>query len=341
MSTEPVLTFTPEGIYCAAGDFYIDPWRRVDRALITHGHSDHARWGMGRYLATHDALPVMCHRLGEITAEGIAYGEQRRIGGATVSFHPAGHVPGSAQIRVEVGGEVWVASGDYKVINDGLTPPFEPVRCHHFITESTFGLPVFRWEDQAAVATQINDWWRACAAAGKTALLGAYSLGKAQRLMSMLEPAIGPLLCHAAVENTNAVMRAQGIALPDTVLANKDVSARTHPGAMVIAPPYALGSAWSKKFGPQETGFASGWMALRGVRRRRAGDRGFVISDHADWSGLLWAIKQTSAENIYVTHGYTDTFTRYLNENGWNARVVPTQFEGENMDARDDAEDAA
>lgn len=341
MSTEPVLTFTPEGIYCAAGDFYIDPWRRVDRALITHGHSDHARWGMGRYLATHDALPVMRHRLGDITAEGIAYGEQRRIGGATVSFHPAGHVPGSAQIRVEVGGEVWVASGDYKVINDGLTPPFEPVRCHHFITESTFGLPVFRWEDQAAVATQINDWWRACAAAGKTALLGAYSLGKAQRLMSMLDPAIGPLLCHAAVENTNAVMRAQGIALPDTVLANKDVNARTHPGAMVIAPPSALGSAWSKKFGPQETGFASGWMAMRGVRRRRAGDRGFVISDHADWSGLLWAIKQTSAENIYVTHGYTDIFTRYLNENGWNARVVPTQFEGENIDARDDAEDAA
>ena len=337
MTHEPVLTFTPEGIYCPAGDFYIDPWRQVDRALITHGHSDHARWGMGRYLATHDALPVIRHRLGEIEADGIAYGEQRRIGGATVSFHPAGHVPGSAQIRVEVGGEVWVASGDYKTIDDGLSTPFEPLRCHHFITESTFGLPVFRWQPQDVVAAQLNDWWRGCAQAGKTAVLGAYSLGKAQRLMSMLDPEIGPVLCHTAVEKTNAVMRAQGITLPDTVLADKDVTAKTHPGAMVIAPPSALGSAWSKKFGPQESGFASGWMAMRGVRRRRAGDRGFVISDHADWSGLLWAIKKTGAENIYVTHGYTDIFTQYLNENGWNARVVPTQFEGESLDTSEDS----
>jgi len=341
MSHDPILTFTPEGIYCPAGDFHIDPWRRVDRALITHGHSDHARWGMGRYLATHEALPVMRHRLGDIVAEGIGYGEQRRIGGATVSFHPAGHVPGSAQIRVEVRGEVWVASGDYKVIDDGLSTPFEPVRCHHFITESTFGLPVFRWEPQGTVAAQINDWWRACAAQGKTAMLGAYSLGKAQRLMAMLDPAIGPILCHAAVENTNAVMRAQGITLPDTVLANKDVSAKTHPGAMVIAPPSALGSVWSRKFGPQETGFASGWMALRGIRRRRAGDRGFVISDHADWAGLLWAIRQTEAENIYVTHGYTDIFARYLKDLGWNAQVLQTQFGGDEENETEGSGEAA
>ncbi|MCX7566400.1 ligase-associated DNA damage response exonuclease [Sulfitobacter sp. F26169L] len=341
MSQHPVLTFTPEGIYCPAGDFYIDPWRRVDRALITHGHSDHARWGMGRYLATHDALPVMRHRLGEITAEGMAYGEERMIGNANVSFHPAGHVPGSAQIRVEVAGQVWVASGDYKVIDDGLSTPFEPVRCHHFITESTFGLPVFHWEPQKAIADELNAWWRTCADAGKTALLGAYSLGKAQRLITMLDPSIGPILCHTAVENTNAVMRAQGITLPETTLADKDVTAKAHPRAMVIAPPSALGSAWSKKFGAQESGFASGWMAIRGIRRRRAGDRGFVISDHADWDGLLWAIKNTEAENIYVTHGYTDIFTRYLNDSGWNAQVIPTQFEGENLDASDDSGEAA
>tara|TARA_B110000977_G_scaffold183484_1_gene246169 strand:+ start:110 stop:1135 length:1026 start_codon:yes stop_codon:yes gene_type:complete len=341
MSKTPVLTFTPEGIYCPAGDFYIDPWRRVDRALITHGHADHSRWGMGSYLATHDALPVMRHRLGDIVAKGIAYGEQRVIGGATVSFHPAGHVPGSAQIRVEVGGEVWVASGDYKVIDDGLSTPFEPVRCHHFITESTFGLPVFHWEPQEVVAAKLDDWWRNCISSGKTAILGAYSLGKAQRLISMLDPSLGPILCHTAIENTNEVMRAQGITLPDTVLANKDVTAKTHAGAMVIAPPYALGSAWSKKFGPQESGFASGWMAMRGVRRRRAGDRGFIISDHADWAGLLWAIKQTEAENIYVTHGYTDIFVRYLNDNGYAAQVVPTQFEGESLDAKDESGEAA
>ncbi len=337
MTRDPVLTFTDKGIYCAAGDFYIDPWRPVDRALITHGHSDHARWGMGTYLATHAALPVMRHRLGDISAEGIAFGEVRKIGDAQVSFHPAGHVPGSAQIRVEVKGEVWVASGDYKVIDDGLTEAFEPVKCHHFITESTFGLPVFRWAPQGHVAAEINAWWAACAAQGKTAFLGAYALGKAQRLLSMLDPDIGPILTHTAVENTNAVMRAQGIALPDTILANADLNPKDHPGALVLSVPSALGSKWARKFGPQESAFASGWMALRGVRRRRAGDRGFVISDHADWSGLLWAIRETGAENIYVTHGYTDIFMRYLNDNGWQAQVVPTQFEGESLDQAEDA----
>jgi len=332
MAKQPVLTFNENGIYCPAGDFYIDPWRPVDRALITHGHSDHARWGMNRYLATDIALPVMRHRLGDITADGIAYGEERQIGGAQVSFHPAGHVPGSAQIRVEVDGEIWVASGDYKVVDDGLSDPFEPVRCHHFITESTFGLPVFRWAEQAAVAAEINAWWAGCAAQGKTALLGAYALGKAQRLLSMLDPDIGPILTHTATENTNRVMRDQGITLPDTILADADLNPKDHRGAIVLAPPGALGSAWSKKFGPQETAFASGWMAVRGVRRRRAGDRGFIISDHADWDGLLSAIKATEAENIYVTHGYTDVFSRFLADSGWQAQVVPTQFEGESLD---------
>lgn len=329
---DPVLTFTERGIYCPAGDFYIDPWRPVERALITHGHADHARSGMGKYLATHAAVPVMRHRLGDVAIDGIGFAEQITIGGAKVSFHPAGHVPGSAQIRVEVGGEVWVASGDYKVIDDGLSEPFEPVRCHHFITESTFGLPVFRWQSQTDVAAELNAWWAACAAAGKTAVLGAYALGKAQRLMSMLDPQIGPILTHGAVENTNAVLRAQGLTLPDTVLADASIRPKDFPGALLLAPPSALGSKWAKRFGAQESGFASGWMALRGVRRRRAGDRGFVISDHADWAGLLWAIKETHAENIYVTHGYTDIFTRYLNEQNYYAQVVPTQFEGETLD---------
>lgn len=337
MTRDPVLTFTDKGIYCPAGDFYIDPWGRVERALITHGHSDHARWGMGTYLATNAALPVMRHRLGDISATGVRFGEVISIGDARVSFHPAGHVPGSAQIRVEVAGEVFVASGDYKTTDDGLTEAFEPVKCHHFITESTFGLPVFHWADQAVVAAEINAWWAACTNAGKTAFLGAYALGKAQRLLSMLNPEIGPILTHTAVENTNRVMRAQGIALPDTLLANAELNPKDYPGAIVICPPSAMGSAWARKFGPQETAFASGWMALRGIRRRRAGDRGFVISDHADWNGLLWAITQTEAENIYVTHGYTDIFTRHLKDSGWNAAVVPTQFEGETLDQVEEA----
>ncbi|WP_299967050.1 ligase-associated DNA damage response exonuclease [uncultured Roseobacter sp.] len=332
MSKISALTFTDRGIYCPAGDFYIDPWRPVDRALITHGHADHARWGHGHYLATHAALPVMRHRLGEIDAQGIGYGETVQIGGANVSFHPAGHVPGSAQIRVEVAGEIWVASGDYKVENDGLSEPFEPQRCHHFITESTFGLPVFRWQPQARITTELNAWWARCADAGKTAFLGAYALGKAQRLMRMLDPEIGPILTHGAVEGTNAVLRAQGIDLPETQQVTGEMDVKSIKRALVLAPPSALGSTWARKFGPRESAFASGWMQLRGVRRRRAGDRGFVVSDHADWRGLLDAIGQTGAENIYVTHGYTDIFARYLNENGWQAQVVPTEFEGETLD---------
>ena len=335
MAREPVLTFTENGIYCPAGDFYIDPWRSVGRALITHGHADHARSGMGSYLATHAALPVMRHRLGDIRAEGIDFGEVRRIGGADVSFHPAGHVPGSAQIRVAVAGEVWVVSGDYKVVDDGFSEAFEPVRCHHFITESTFGLPVFRWTSQEDVAGEINAWWAACAADGKTAFLGAYALGKAQRLLSLLNPDIGPILTHGAVEATNAVLRAQGVILPPTIHATAALNPKDYAGALVLSPPAALGSKWARRFGPQESAFASGWMALRGVRRRRGGDRGFVISDHADWSGLLSAITDTGAENIYVTHGYTDIFTRYLNDNGWHAQVVPTEFEGETLDGGD------
>jgi len=329
MSRPPVLQFTNKGIYCPAGDFYIDPSRAVDRALITHGHADHARPGMGRYLSTQATLPVMRHRLGAITAEGIRFGQTRRIGTADVSFHPAGHVPGSAQIRVAVAGEIWVVSGDYKCVEDGLSEPFEPVRCHHFVTESTFGLPVFRWAPQQVIAAEINAWWAACAAQGKTAILGAYALGKAQRLLSILDPSIGPVLTHTAIEKTNAVFRNQGLALPDTVHADVELEPKDYPSALVLAPPSALTSAWTEKFGPQESAFASGWMALRGARRRRAGDRGFVISDHADWPGLLSTISDTGAENVYVAHGYTDTFTRYLNENGWNAQVVPTRFAGE------------
>ncbi|MEM1065197.1 MAG: ligase-associated DNA damage response exonuclease [Pseudomonadota bacterium] len=336
---DDVLITTEQGLYCPAGDFFIDPWRPVDRALITHGHADHARPGHARYLATHAALPVMRHRLGNITAEGIRFGEAKRIGAATVSFHPAGHVPGSAQIRVEVGGEIWVVSGDYKTDPDGLSEPFEPVRAHAFISECTFGLPVFTWAPQEEIAGAINAWWAANSADGKTSVLGAYSLGKAQRLLAAVDPGIGPILTHGAVEGTNAVMRAQGLPLPDTIQVTPETNAKAHPGALVIAPPSALGSAWMRRFGPASTAFASGWMALRGVRRRRAADRGFVMSDHADWAGLNAAIAETGAERIFVTHGYTSIFARWLAEQGYDARVLETEFEGESLDT--EAEPAA
>ena len=326
MGSDRVLTFTDRGIYCPAGEFFIDPWRPVDRALITHGHSDHARPGMGRYMATGSAAPVIRHRLGEVALETVSYGEKRTIGGATVSFHPAGHVPGSAQIRVEVAGEVWVVSGDYKVVADGVSEPFEPVRCHSFITECTFGLPVFKWDAPEAVAADINRWWAANREAGRFSICGAYALGKAQRILAALDPSIGPILTHGAIENTNEVLRSQGIALPDTVRVTPDLDVKAHGGAFVLATPSALGSTWAGRFRPASTAFASGWMALRGVRRRRAADRGFVMSDHADWEGLNGAIRATGCERVFVTHGYTSVFRRWLESQGYDAGVVETEF---------------
>ncbi|WP_188789136.1 ligase-associated DNA damage response exonuclease [Salipiger pallidus] len=337
-----VLTFTDRGIYCPAGDFHIDPWRPVDRALITHGHSDHARPGHGAYLATEGAAPVIRHRLGaDITLETIRYGEERRIGRATVSFHPAGHIPGSAQVRVEVGGEVWVVSGDYKLAPDGLCETFEPIRCHAFITECTFGLPVFKWAPQAQVAAEINDWWADCAASGRTAMLGAYSLGKAQRLLALVDPGIGPILTHGAVENTNEVLRAQGYTLPRTLRVTPDLDPKhhmkQHGGALVIAPPSALGTPWARRFGAVSAGVASGWMRMRGVRRRRGADRGFVLSDHADWAELQTAIRETGAERIFATHGYTEIFSQWLASEGYDAKVVPTEFGTEDDSAEGDS----
>ncbi|MFC3615891.1 ligase-associated DNA damage response exonuclease [Lutimaribacter marinistellae] len=330
MVRDPVISFTDRGLYCSAGDFYIDPWRRVDRALITHGHSDHARPGHQRYLCTPGAAPTMRHRLGEIDVQTIHYGRTLTLGDASVSFHPAGHVPGSAQIRVEVAGEVWVVSGDYKTTPDGLAEAFEPVSCHAFITESTFGLPVFQWRPQEEVAAELNAWWRDSLAAGKRPVLGAYSLGKAQRLLSLLDPDIGPILTHGAVEAMTAILRdEQGYDLPATIPVTPDTNPKDHPDALLLAPPSAVGSAWSRRFGSASTGFASGWMQLRGVRRRRAMDRGFVISDHADWDGLNTAIDETGAEKIFVTHGYTEIFTRWLNDRGLQARIVETEFTGD------------
>jgi putative mRNA 3-end processing factor len=240
MSKTAALTFTEKGIYCPAGKFYIDPWRPVDRAVIPHAHADHARPGHKKYLATDIAAPVLKHRLGEIALETITYGETRQIGSAMVSFHPAGHVPGSAQIRVEVNGEVWVVSGDYKTVADGLSTIFDPVKCHSFITECTFGLPAFRWKTQEDVFGEINQWWAKNAALGAVSILDAYGLGKAQRLPCGLDLSIGKVLTHSAVEGTNRVMCQQGIALPATEHIMPETDRKGQSGALILAPPSAL-----------------------------------------------------------------------------------------------------
>lgn len=333
-----LLDFTEKGIYCAQAGVYIDPWKPVGKALITHGHADHSRWGHKHYLCTRQAAPVIQHRLGKIDVTPVDFGETLTIQGVRISFHPAGHIIGSAQVRLEYKGEVWVVSGDYKLEDDGLTEPFEPVRCNTFITESTFGLPVYNWKPQQEVFKEINQWWRANKEEGKTTILTGYALGKAQRIIQNLDETIGTIYTHGAIENVNEVIRGQGIALKSTVRVTQDISKELYPGSIVIATPSSVGSSWIKKFAPFSIGSASGWMNLRGARRRRSVDRGFVLSDHADWNGLNTAIEECGAERVFVTHGYTSVFSQWLNEKGIKAGQVETQFEGELAEIGESAE---
>lgn len=332
-----LLEFNENGIYCPEADVYIDPWRPVRNALITHGHADHSRPGHRHYLSTSTAAPVIRHRLGpDIDLETVAYGEARRINGVTFSFHPAGHIPGSAQIRVCRRGETWVVSGDYKRENDGISEPFEPVKCHTFISECTFGLPVYNWPAQEDVFRDIADWWETNRREGRVSIIAAYALGKAQRLLANLPAGIGPVFTHGAVENVNEIFREQGITLPETIRVTSEHKKTDFKGALVIATPSALGSAWIRKFQPYSTAMASGWMALRGTRRRRSADRGFVVSDHADWTGLNQTIRETGAERVFVTHGYTSIFRQWLQDQGYEAHEVTTGFTGESADSDGD-----
>ena len=343
--TDELVVATPDGLYCRAGDFYIDPWRPVAAAIITHAHADHARVGHGAYLASHDSAGVLRTRLGaDIALETLGYGEVTQRNGVRVSLHPAGHVLGSAQVRIEHGGRVWVASGDYFVSGAGdantTCAPFEPVRCDCFITESTFGLPIYRWLPQQAVFDDINAWWLANAEAGRASLLMGYSFGKAQRMLAAVDPGIGPIAVHGAVENLNTAYRAAGVALPDTVRL-PELDAQGLKRALIVAPPSVQGSAWLKRVPQASDAFASGWMQLRGPRRRRGVDRGFVLSDHADWPGLQAAIRATQAERVIVTHGYEATMVRWLQDQGLQAGVFATQYGDSGDDALDDAPAAA
>ncbi len=327
-----LVTLRPEGLYCAAGDFYIDPWRPVARAVITHAHSDHARVGHEHYLAHSKSAGILRQRLGPITLQTLEYGEVIDHYGVRLSLHPAGHVLGSAQVRIEHGGEVWVASGDYKTEDDGLCEAFEPVRCDTFITESTFGLPIYRWPTQPVLFADINQWWRANADAGRASVLYCYAFGKAQRILSGLDTSIGAIVTHGAVEPLNAVYRAEGVALPAThhVTEMKPADLRR---AIVLAPPSAQGTTWLKRFGTHTDAFASGWMQLRGTRRRRGLDRGFVLSDHADWPGLQSAIKATGAGRVFVTHGSIAVMVRWLREQGLEAQGFETEYGDEDDEA--------
>ncbi len=330
-----VVTLTPRGLYCPAGDFYVDPWKPVERALITHAHADHARPGSAQYHAAKSGIGLLKKRLGEnTTIQAHDFAHKVQLGDAIASFHPAGHVLGSAQIRIEVGGEVWVISGDYKCEEDPSCETFEAVPCDVFITEATFALPIYRWDPIEQVMDQLMRWWAANAAAGKASVVFCYALGKAQRLLAEIaRRSARPIFVHGAIDALMPAYREAGIRLPETAVVLDQPEGTSFAGELVIAPPSAFGSPWMQRLGDPGTAFASGWMRVRGHRRRRGFDEGFVLSDHADWPGLLAAIEATGAKKVYATHGYSDTLARYLREvMKIDAEPLETLFEGEGDD---------
>ena len=331
MTNKGLLVHTALGLYCPKADVYLDPWKPVKKAILSHGHADHARWGSSSYLCTPTAAPVIKYRLGDINLETLPFGEEKLINGVSFSFHPAGHILGSAQIKVSYKGEMVVFSGDYKTANDGFSEAFEPVKCHTFITESTFGLPVYHWQDQKWVFNEMEEWCKNNRNNGQLSILYGYSLGKAQRILQGLPESVGPIFTHSTIEAVLNVMRNQGVSLKNTIPVNEHLTRAELLNGVIIAPPAVQNSNWLKKFEPIRNGVVSGWMALRGARRRRNADKGFVLSDHADWEGLNEAISQTGAENVFVTHGYTDILSKWLIDKGLNAHPLETNFEGDEV----------
>lgn len=324
-----LLEFTDKGLYCRTGNFYIDPWRPVDKAIITHAHSDHARWGSRDYLCHHHTTPLLKLRLGDINVQSIEWNDPVNIHNVKVSLHPAGHIIGSSQIRVEYNNEVWVVSGDYKTENDGISGQFEPICCHTFISESTFGLPIYIWKPQAEIYGNIQQWIKDNEEDGKTSVIIGYSLGKAQRVLQCVAEITNKIFVHGAIWNVHQALINAGWDLPAVQHVTSETPKEEFKNAVIIAPPSADGSPWMKRFTPYNVGVCSGWMQVRGNVRRRNTDAGFALSDHADWNGLLKAVKATGAEKVFVTHGFQAAFSRYLNENGILSAEVKTEYGGE------------
>lgn len=327
-----LLNFTNNGIYCPIADIYIDPHKAVDKAIITHAHSDHARGGHKNYLTHKHSVPLLKHRISKkITPQGLEYGEVITHKGVKISLHPAGHIPGSAQIRLEYKGEIAVVSGDYKLEDDGLTTPFEPVKCSTFVTESTFALPVYKWKPQAEIFDEINKWWKQNKAEGRTSLLFGYSLGKAQRLLFNVDRSIGNIYAHDTITPFNKILNESGYKLPEVENPSSVAETKMLRGSLIIAPSSVRKSPLMERLEVYSAANASGWMATWQGWQRRGIDRGFALSDHADWDGLCEAIKLTGAENIYVTHGFSRPFVIWLRKNGYNASEVYGKLPNKNQ----------
>ncbi len=323
---DDLLRNTPNGLYCSAGDFYVDPHRPVPRAVVTHAHTDHARWGCRHYLAAAPSEHLLRMRMNDDAEfQFLPYGESITVGGVEVSFHAAGHMLGSAQVRLERQGRIALVTGDYKLGYNPTCEPWQPVKCHLMVTESTFGLPIYHWADWQCEMDAINEWWRRARDQGKCCVLYGYAVGKSQSLLAGLDPQIGPIYTHGAVEKGTDAYRRTGVELPPTTYVGSIEGKHDWKGGMVVAVPSAHGTPWMRKFGRVSTAMASGWMAVRGARRRRAMDRGFVISDHVDWTTLLAAIQQCDPETVWVTHGYTAAVARYLNEKGRHAVAIDSR----------------
>jgi putative mRNA 3-end processing factor len=324
MAAQDVLTQTAEGIYCEAGDFFIDPVRASPRALITHGHADHARPGHGAVMATRETLAIMELRYGTdfaMTRQIATYGEPVRIGEARVSLHPAGHVLGSAQILIEANRCRVVVSGDYKRGHDPTCTPFEVLRCDAFISEATFGLPVFRHPDARREVARLLESCRAFP--DRAHLVGAYSLGKAQRLMALIHEAgwDRPIHIHGAMEKITEFYRTEGVALGDTL----KVAAKERGklgGEIVICPPSATRDLWARGFADPVVAFASGWMRIRARARQAGVQLPLVISDHADWDELCTTILDTQCEEVWITHGAEDALVHWALQRGLRARPL-------------------
>lgn len=324
-----LINFTETGLFCKQGNFYIDPWKPVDFAIITHGHSDHARMGHKRYLCHTLTKPILQLRLGENNYQTLAWNEPIFINGVKISLHPAGHIIGSSQVRVEYKGEVWVFTGDYKTEDDGISGQYEAIRCNSFITESTFGLPIYTWKPQQEIYNNIQDWVLQNQQDDKTSVLIAYSLGKAQRVMDAVKNITDTVYVHGAIFNMQQVLDTLGYSFLQVKRISADTTKQELKNAIVIAPPSADGTPWMKKLNPYRLGLCSGWMQVRGNVRRRNADIGFALSDHCDWNGLLSSISATGAENVYVTHGFQSVLSKYLNEKGIAAWEVKTQYGAE------------
>ena len=321
-----LLIFSDKGIYCQQGDFYIDPWKPVNRAVITHAHSDHARPGNASYLCHHFTKPLLQLRLGEISVQSVGWNEPVFINGVKVSLHPAGHIIGSSQIRVEHQGSVWVVSGDYKTENDGISGELEIVPCDVFITESTFGLPIYEWKEQQELSYDIQNWILSNRYKGLNSVLIAYSLGKAQRLLKCIAEISSSIYVHGAIWNVQESLLQSGFQFQHVERVLPEMTKAQFKADIIIAPPSAENSPWMNRFYPLSLGVCSGWMQVRGNVRRRNVDGAFPMSDHADWKGLLSVVRATGARKVFVTHGFQASFSRYLNEIGIQSEEVKTEF---------------